>query len=207
MQAAGQNESEGRELLAGGLRHPFLPTCPLLKRRVERPSTPKGVGRYAPLTATRHDAKDAGMSADQGRHSVAGGGAWRELGRGISGAASRRKLTGRMIEAGQFSGGRGCGRTRELSVRSHLALRCGWRRTPAADHAPSPCELHMDGERSWSAAGVLMLVGEPGGCERGRAGVRGAGRGRIEECGGAGRGRTKLGRNVVGLRLVGGWWS
>jgi hypothetical protein len=64
MKAAGQIESEGREDCEGRLRCPSMPTSLALKRRVGRPSTPKGVGRYAPLTATRHDTEEAAMSAD-----------------------------------------------------------------------------------------------------------------------------------------------
>lgn len=64
MKAAGQIESEGHEECGGRLRCPSLPTSLALKRRVGRPSTPKGVGRCAPLTATRHDTEEAAMSAD-----------------------------------------------------------------------------------------------------------------------------------------------
>jgi hypothetical protein len=64
MKAAGQTESEGREDFGGRLRCPSMPTSLALKRRVGRPSTPKGVGRCALLTATRHDTEEAAMSAD-----------------------------------------------------------------------------------------------------------------------------------------------
>ena len=64
MKAAGQIESEGREDCGGRLRCPSMPTSLALKRRVGRPSTPKGVGRCAPLTAARHDTEEAAMSAD-----------------------------------------------------------------------------------------------------------------------------------------------
>jgi hypothetical protein len=191
MQAAGQNELEGRELLAERLGHPFLPTCPPLKRRVERPSTPKGVGRVAPLTATRHDAKSAGMSADQGRHSVAGEGFGETAGL-----------------AGPGSGyGQGYGQGCELHVRTNLALRCGWRRPPAADHPQSPLTLNMSGNWWWSAAGGLVFGGGPSWCGRGLAAGAGGDREGSGECGGWGRGEPKLGRNECVLRLVGGWWS
>lgn len=63
MKAAGQIESEGREDWGGRLRCSSMPTSLALKRRGGRPSTPKGVA-LARLTATRHDAEGAAMSAD-----------------------------------------------------------------------------------------------------------------------------------------------
>ena len=64
MKAAGQIESEGSKGCGGRLRCPSMPTSLALKRRGGRPSTPKGVARFARLTATRHDAEGAAMSAD-----------------------------------------------------------------------------------------------------------------------------------------------
>jgi hypothetical protein len=195
MKAAGRNELEGREVCGGRLGHPFLPTCLALKRRVERPSTPKGVGRYAPLTAARHDTKHAAMSADQEWRAVAGGSA----GMGFGETAGL---------AGPGSGcGQGYGQGCELHVRTNLALRCGWRRPPAADHPQSPLTLNMSGDWWWSAAGGLVFGGGPSWCGRGLAvGAGGNREGTGERCG-AGRGGPKLGRNECALRLVGGWWS
>ena len=88
--------------------HPFPPIYLQKKRSDRQPSTPKGVGRDAPLTAAGRSAKSAGRSAEQG-------------------------TTGTGLE-----GGRGCGRNRGSAVHNNLALRCGCRRPQAADHDNSP---------------------------------------------------------------------
>lgn len=122
--------------------HVSPPTYPQLKRGAGRPSTPKGVGREAPLTAARRRAKSLGRSAGQGTS--------REHSRG----------------------GQGCGRTRGLGVHSPLAWSCGCGRPSAADHAHTPSRERTNGVRSWSAAEGLVGPGERDGCERGAAGYR-----------------------------------
>ncbi len=126
------------------------PTTWLQKKRSEdRPSTPKGVGREAPLTAEPRGAENAVRSA---------------------GKDTTRATCG---------GGRECGRTRGSGVHSNSALQSGWRRPPAADHPQSPLTLNMSGNWWWSAAGGLRLAGGPSCCGRGVAagwmGVRGCG--------------------------------
>lgn len=157
--------------------HPSLTTWLQKKRSENRPSTPKGVGREAPLTAGSRGAKNAVRSA------------------GIT--TTRTNVWS----------GRGRGRNRGLGVHSDLALRCGWRRPPAADHPQSPLTLNMSGNWWWSAAGGLGLAGGPGGSGRGPAGS-----GRVGSGVGMGvRGRkylgTKQGRCGGWLRLGCGWRS
>ena len=188
MKAAGQIESEGHEDCGGRLRCPSMPTSLALKRRVGRPSTPKGVARLARLTATRHDTEEAAMSADQGRRTVAGG---------CSGVGFREKAG--LVGPG-FGCGQGYGRGCESHVRTNLALRCGWRRPPAADHPQSPLTLNMSGDWWWSAAGGLGFAGGPSWCGRGVvAGPDGNREGTVERC--WGRGEPKPGRNVCAFRL------
>jgi hypothetical protein len=189
MKAAGQIESEEHEECGGRLRCPSMPTSLALKRRGGRPSTPKGVA-LARLTATRHDAEEAAMSADQGRRTVAGG---------CSGVGFREKAG--LVGPG-FGCGQGYGRGCESHVHPNLALRGGWRRPPAADHPQSPLTLNMSGDWWWSAAGGLVFSGGPSWCGRGAA----AGPGGTGERGGD-RGEPRPGRNVCAFRLVGGWWS
>jgi len=122
--------------------HVSQPTYLPVKRCAARPSTPKGVGREAPLTAARRSAKSLGRSAGQG----------------TSGNPS--------------GGGRECGRTCGFGVHSLLAWSCGCGRPSAADHAHTPLEKETSGVRSWSAAEGLMGPGERDGCERGAAGYR-----------------------------------
>ena len=120
--------------------------------------------------------------------------------------AARRgaKSLGRSAGQGTNSeGGRECGRTCGLGVHSPFALCCGWRRPSAADHAHTPCEHHMSGVRSWSAAEGLVGPGERDGCERGAVRYQRGSR----ECDGGDDGKTKAGRSVVLLRLGVGWWS
>ena len=140
-----KSRAEARGLAAASAAHPFQPTYLPAKRGAGRPSTPKGVGREAPLTAARRRAKSLGRSAGQG----------------TSGEHSR--------------GGQGCGRTRGPGVHSPLALCCGWRRPSAADHAHTPSGTRTSGVRSWSAAEGLMGPGERDGCERGAGYRRGSG--------------------------------
>jgi len=190
MKAAGQIESEGRGDCGGRLECPFLPTSLALKRRGGRPSTPKGVARFARLPAARHDTEEAAMSADQGRRTVAGR---------CSGVGLREK-------AGLLGPGSGCeqgyGRGCESHVHTNSALHGGWRRPPAADHPQSPLTLNMSGDWWWSAAGGLVFGGGPSWCGRGvAAGPGGTG----ERCGD--RGEPRPGRNEGAFRLVSGWSS
>ena len=127
---------QAKNYACGPTTHVSQPTYLPAKRRAARPSTPKGVGREAPLTAVRRSAKSLGRSAGQG----------------TSGERSR--------------GGQGCGRTRGPGVHSPLALDCGWRRPSAADHAHTPSRERTNGVRSWSAAEGLVGPGKRDGCER-----------------------------------------
>jgi len=117
--------------------HPSPTTWLQKERREDRPSTPKGVGREAPLTAGPRGAENAVRSA------------------------------GKDTTKATCGGGRECGRTRGSSVHSNSALQCGWRRPPAADHPQSPLTLNMSGNWWWSAAGGLRLAGGPSCCGRG----------------------------------------
>ena len=152
----------------------FSPTTWLQKKRSDtRPSTPKGVGREAPLTVGSRGAENAVRSA------------------------------GRTTTETALWSGRGRGRTRGSGVHSDLALRCGWRRPPAADHPQSPLTLNMSGDWWWSAAGGLGLAGGLGGSGRGLAG---GGRGGPEVREGKYLG-TKQGRCGGRLRLGLRWRS
>ncbi len=153
--------------------HPSLPTWLPEKRREDRLSTPKGVGREAPLTADPRGAKSLARSAEKD---------------------TTRATCG---------GGPECGRTRGSGVHSNSALRCGWRRPPAADHPQSPLTLNMSGDWWWSAAGGLGLTGGPSCCGRGVAAGWAGVRGGV----GGGKSETKPGRFGYVLRLAGGWWS
>lgn len=154
------------------------PTTWLQKKRSDdRPSTPKGVGRKAPLTAGPRGAKNAVRSA------------------------------GIKHDTDPLRGGPRYGRDPGLGVRLDLALRCGWRRPPAADHPQSPLTLNMSGNWWWSAAGGLGLAGERGGCGRGLAGSGWVEGGMCGGCGGGGKLGTKPGRFGYELRLESGWWS
>jgi hypothetical protein len=174
MNAADRIDSEGCKW---GPADPSPPTYLQAKRGVARPSTPKGVGREAPLTAERRSAKSLGRSAGQGT-----------------------------IEAGR-GGGLGRGLIGGLRVHTFLALRCGKRRFPAADHNKSPSRDRCgDVNFSWSAAGKLTFAGDRSQCGRGSVAVAGGGR----EGTGVGVGgdcETKPGRFGYVLRLAGGWWS
>ena len=155
MKAAGQNESEGLKGCGGRLRCPSMPTSLALKRRGGRPSTPKGVA-LTRLTAARHDAEGAAMSADQGRRTVAGG---------CSGVGFREKAG--LVGPG-FGCGQGYGRGCESHVRTNLALRCGWRRPPAARPPP----ITIDTQHEWrlvvvSCRGDLSSAGDQVGADVG----------------------------------------
>jgi len=183
-EARAQNYS----LQDGGAALPSPPTYLQPKRSAARPSTPKGVGRCAPLTACLRRAKLAGRSAgrDTGDHLGSSG--------GING-------TGRT----GFSYGLDTGQLCDPGVRSHLGFGAGWGRFLFADHNRTRSinqPWAVLGVRLWSA-NRKRLAGCGGGCER-RA-VRAGGREekrRGGDCGGA-----EWVRNEAGLRLVGGWWS
>jgi hypothetical protein len=152
------------------------------KRSASRPSTPKGVGRCAPLTAGSRGAKLAGRSAG------------RDLG----------------VEIGEEFTGDYCGRERGPGVRSHLALQSGVGRFQFADQNRTPCLCRKHpwclSVRLWSANRNRRVAWCGGGCERGV--VRsGSGEGTGVVGGGPEKKETKRERICGGLRLVGAWWS
>jgi hypothetical protein len=153
------------------------------KRSAARPSTPKGVGRCAPLTACLRGAKLAGRSA--GRDS-----------------GDTRGKTSR----GGLSYGLGCERSCDPGVRSHLAFLCGWGRFWFPDHNRTRSRKQPGavlGVRLWSGNQKRHVAGCGGVCER-RA-VRAGGR--VGNKGGRDWGESKRWRNEGWLRLGCGWWS
>jgi len=161
-----------QDIAVQGLATPQSPpTYPPLERSVGDPSTPKGVGREAPLTARLRCAVSAGRSVGQNP---------------ISRWGSR--------------GGRAGGRSRGSSVHRHFALPCGWSRSPAADHPQSPSQRFfflrfLSGDWLWSAAGELLLTRD------GNDGGQGAVRGVVEAGLRTDRTGTKGERNHVRLRI------
>lgn len=129
------------------------------ERSAQRPLTPKGVGRYAPLTAAGRGAKLLGRWA----------------GRGVSEA-----LAG--VD-------RGVDKVMDRASTPDLAGRGGWRRPPAADHAPS---------RSKNGSFVNGRGRLPGDfrCRESEAGA--------DAQAGRGRGAVEIGIGVDGCRCIRG---
>ena len=157
--------------------HVTLPTYPRFQRLGDRPSTPKGVGREAPLTACPRGATDAGRSA--GSDSV-----FRVNWCGLRGGLEREKRCG-------------------LGVRSHLALRRAWGSFQNPDQPESPSLRQHPPNSGWSAFWNDLDSLVQGGCGRW---ARRAHRSGITRSGGRFQ-KTKRERNEGELRLHCGWWS
>ena len=161
--------------------HVTLPTWMRFLRLGGRQSTPKGVGREAPLTAFPRGATAACRSA---------------------GSDSAPRVKGCGLDYGL-----GCGGDCELSVRSHLAFCCAGRSSQNADQQKPT----MRGISTvcavcsfcWSAFRDDLGAWGPGGCGRGLPGSLSTG---ITRSGGRFR-KTKRERNGGELRLHSGWWS
>ena len=167
-----------QEMQAHGMGvDPSRPTYLQAERSAQRPSTPKGVGRYAPLTAAGRGAKLLGRSG-QG----SGGG----TPRGANGAAVKGA---NLASAAMWLEVAVEGVPRQLPTPTHL-----W-------------TLNMRGVWWWPAAGGLLLLGCWEGCGGQIAVSSGTVGARTEGCRDGGGRKTKQGRNGVGLRLVAGWWS
>src|SRR3954470_17472905 len=159
---------------------PSSPTYLQAERSTQRPSTPKGVGRVAPLTAAGRGAKLLGRSG-QG----SGCGTSTATSRGANGAAVKGA---NLASAAIWLGVAVEGVPRQLTTPNNH-----W-------------TLNMSGDWWWSAAGGLMWLGSREGCGGEIAAGSGTVGERTEGCRGGGW-KTKQGRNGVGLRLVAGWWS
>lgn len=171
-----------QEMQAHGMGvSPSRPTYLQAERSDQRPSTPKGVGRVAPLTAAGRGAnvlgRWAGLESGDGTPSAASRGANKGAAKGAN-LASAAIWLGVAVE----------GVPRQLTTPNHH-----W-------------TLNMSGDWWWSAAGGLVWVASREDCGSEIA----AGAGTVGERAGGCRGgswKTKQGRNEGGLRLVNGWWS
>jgi len=136
---------EAKNCAANLATHVTLPTWVRFLRRGGRPSTPKGVGREAPLTAFPRGANDAPTSAGSDSAPIEGG----------------------VVLRCGFKGGPEHGRECGSGVRSHLALCCagGWSQN--ADQPESAWDSPGSRDSSWSAFWDQIPIGGPGGCGRG----------------------------------------
>lgn len=179
-ESRGQNYSPD----GGGAADLTPPTYLQPKRSADRPSTPKGVGRCAPLTACLRGAKLAGRSAG------------RENG-DLRGVEQTLKETGQ--HPGRWPG---------PGVRSQVALQSGVGRFRFSDLVRTPCSKKLPRAfciRTRSENQKRRVAWCGGGCER-RV-VRSRGGERIGVVGGGPDQRgTKRERIGEALRLGGAWW-
>src|SRR3954470_20015512 len=163
--------------------NPSRPTYLQAERSAQRPSTPKGVGRYAPLTAAGRGAEVLGR--------------WAGLESGGTPSAARRGTDEAAVKGANLA---------SAAIWLGVAVEGVPRQLTTPNHHWT---LNMSGDWWWSAAGGLMWLGSRAGCGGEIAAGSGTVGERTEGCQGCRGGgwKTKRERNEVGLRLVSRWWS